>query len=149
VGFSDKFAETEEDTGIDSNINITPLVDIMLVLLIIFMATTTIASKTDLGVGPEIDLPEQVSETKKVGIQEKLPVIISFNKSGELFIQGAASAWESFEEDLKMKLTENGSDWVIFEGDRASNLGAVVKIIDMAKRAGATNFALASLVSKE
>ena len=128
--------ENEED--INAEINMTPLIDIMLVLLIIFMVTSSVTIET----GAEVELPE-VSETNKSS-SEKTAVFVSLVRDEILRVNGQKASWENLESMINKALTEEKTQMVILEGDRASKLGQAVSIIDVAKKAGAKKFAIAA-----
>lgn len=133
-----KFDEkTEED--IVAEINITPLTDIFLVLLIIFMITSSALIES----GANINLPE-VSKTETVSRN----VVVALTTSGEIFINEKEVKKDSFEAELKKALSESSTKVVILEGDKDALLGDAVKLISLAKEAGAKEIAIAAEKSK-
>ena len=126
-----------DDEQIMAEINMTPLIDIMLVLLIIFMVTSSIALES----GLDIDLPETTSATVA---KEGTAVLISLTASGEISVQGKKTTEENLQEEIRQALTEAHSTQVVFEGDKASFLGKAIEIMDIAKAAGAEKFAIAA-----
>ncbi|MFW5887378.1 MAG: ExbD/TolR family protein [Bacteriovoracia bacterium] len=132
------FPSDEEQTqDVKAEINLTPLIDIMLVLLIIFMVTSSISLES----GLDIDLPSTKSQTQK---QPSNAVIISLDKDANIFVQGNKVTMDSIGEAIAKALKEASTKLVVFEGDRASRLGKANEIIDLAKAAGATKFAIAT-----
>lgn len=129
--------KTEED--IVAEINITPLTDIFLVLLIIFMITSSALIES----GANIKLPK-VAKTETVSRN----VVITLTKAGELFINQKKISKNSFEDDLKKALAESNTKVVILEGDKDALLGEAVKLISQAKDAGAKEIAIAAEQSK-
>ena len=128
--------QNNEDDVI-SEINLTPLIDIMLVLLIIFMVTSSISLES----GLDIDLPETTSKTTQ---QEGNAVIISINDREEVFVQGKKTPPEALLEKIAEALDTEGTGLVILEGDRKSTLEKAIRIMDIAKQAGAKKFAIAA-----
>ncbi|HET7288869.1 MAG TPA: biopolymer transporter ExbD [Thermodesulfobacteriota bacterium] len=128
--FDDK---TEED--IVAEINITPLTDIFLVLLIIFMITSSALIES----GANINLPE-VSKTETVSRN----VVVALTTSGKIFINEKEITKDSFEVELKRALAESNTKVVILEGDKDALLGDAVKLISQAKEAGAKEIAIAA-----
>ncbi len=118
-------------------VNLTPMIDIMLVLLIVFMA----ASSLTLDSGLDIDIPKTKAETKP---NPSDVVIISLNRDGGVFVQGKQTEDTALEETIKMALAESKSETVVYEGDQGSRLGRAIEIMDIAKRAGALKFAIAA-----
>lgn len=119
------------------DINMTPLIDIMLVLLIIFMMTSSIAVES----GVDIGLPQTTSETSP---REKSAVVISLDNTGSIAVQGKTTAIEKLQEALSMAIRETKCPMVVLEGDRGANLGKVIQIMDTARAAGARKFSIAA-----
>ncbi len=132
-----KMNNNENDDKILSEINMTPLIDIMLVLLIIFMVTSSISLES----GLDIDIPKTSSKTNA---NEGNSIIISLNKSGKIFVQGQSATLENLEKLVKKAMAVANSKLVVLEGDSSSTLGIAINIMDIAKRAGATKFAIAA-----
>lgn len=129
--------EQNKDDEIMADINMTPLIDIMLVLLIIFMVTSSLSLES----GLDIDIPKTSSQTKN---QEGASVVISLDKSGALSVQGKIASWESLKEDVTSALKEAKTATVVFEGDQKSSLSEAIRAMDIAKDAGAEKFAIAA-----
>jgi biopolymer transport protein ExbD len=127
----------DEATGDDivAEINITPLTDIFLVLLIIFMVTTSVISSQ----GKNVDLPSSA-----VASQTPAGVTVTITAEDEVAIDGAVVAGEAIAPALKAALDKAKDKVVVLRGDRAVVLGRAVSILDMAQEAGATSIALAT-----
>jgi biopolymer transport protein ExbD len=127
-----------DEENIMSEINMTPLIDIMLVLLIIFMVTSTAALES----GLDIELPKtQITNEKK---QDEI-LIITLDKDGKVALAGKnipddADLGAKIASSLKELKTES----VILEGDTKAYLGKAVQLMDLAKAAGAKNFSIAA-----
>ncbi|HLE12925.1 MAG: hypothetical protein A2504_13160 [Bdellovibrionales bacterium RIFOXYD12_FULL_39_22] len=129
--------DNDNQDGIMADINMTPLIDIMLVLLIIFMVTSSISLES----GLDIDLPK----TKvKTSAKDGNAVIVSLSVNGTISVQGKAATMESLGDTIKEALANEKSDVVVFEGDKTSQLGMAIQIMDIAKEAGAEKFAIAA-----
>lgn len=127
----------QDDDSIVAEINMTPLIDIMLVLLIIFMVTSTAALES----GLDIQLPKtSVTNEKK---QDEI-LIISLGKDGSIALQGKAVKEADLASSIAAKLQELKTEAVILEGDSSAFLGKAVEIMDMAKQAGAKSFSIAA-----
>ncbi len=127
----------ENQDNIMSDINMTPLIDIMLVLLIIFMVTSSISLES----GLDIDLPKtKVTTTSK----DANAVIVSLSIDGTISVQGKTIIKENLGEAIKEALSIEKSTVVVFEGDKTSKLGMAIEIMDIAKEAGAEKFAIAA-----
>jgi biopolymer transport protein ExbD len=126
-----------DDADIVAEINMTPLIDIMLVLLIIFMVTSTAALES----GLDIELPKtQVTNEKK---QDEI-LILTLDKDGKVAVQGKIVPDAELLTKIQSSLKELKTESVILEGDTKAFLGKAVEIMDMAKSAGAKNFSIAA-----
>jgi biopolymer transport protein ExbD len=126
-----------DDEQIVAEINMTPLIDIMLVLLIIFMVTSSVS----LDSGLDIDLPKTSS---KIESKEGQAVIVSLDVSGVISVQGKKVENAELQSVISGYLQSEKTQTVIFEGDQKANLGRVIEIMDIAKKAGAEKFAIAA-----
>lgn len=134
MAFSNKNGNEEEQ--IVSDINMTPLIDIMLVLLIIFMVSSSAAIES----GLDVDLPEMNAVSDK----NTETLVVSLSKNGTIAIQGEEAKMEDLQERIKAKLVSLKTDSVILEGDAESQLDKVMTIMDTARSAGAKNFSIAA-----
>lgn len=125
------------DDNIMAEVNLTPLIDIMLVLLIIFMVTSTAALES----GLDIELPKTAITNEKK--QDEI-LIITLNKDGKVALQGKFVEEAKLAEEMVAKLAELKTESVILEGDTQAFLGKAVEIMDIAKSAGAKNFSIAA-----
>lgn len=131
------FGDDDGEEKIIADINMTPLIDIMLVLLILFMVTSSMSLES----GLDVDLPQVAGSTES---KEGSAVIISLDEFGSLSVQGRPSNMTRLKEDLEAAIKHEGTQLVILEGDKASKLGSAVVIMDIAKNAGAVKFAIAA-----
>ena len=117
-----------------SEINVTPFVDVMLVLLIIFMVTAPMLTS-----GVPIELPE----TKGQQLQtNKDPVTLSVDRSGKVFIQETEIKLDDIAPKLKA-IAKNGYDEQIFiRGDKGIDYGTVMRVMGRVKAAGFTKVSL-------
>lgn len=128
------------EAGIVAEINITPLTDIFLVLLIIFMVTTSVMGQ----MGVNVDLPQASQATSQA---QPEGVIVTLLPGGALRLNNdsiAAGQYQSFEDKLKALFTKTSSRLVILEGDRQAFLGSAIEVMDHARKAGADRFAIAT-----
>lgn len=135
MGSSNNSSDGEE--SIVSDINMTPLIDIMLVLLIIFMVTSTAALES----GLDIELPKTTITNEK---KTDEILIITLDKSGKVALQGKYVEEGKLADEMTAKLAELKTESVILEGDTQAYLGKAVEIMDIAKSAGAKNFSIAA-----
>ncbi|MGY9017861.1 MAG: protein TolR [Alphaproteobacteria bacterium] len=121
-----------------SDINVTPFVDVMLVLLIVFMVTAPL-----LTVGVAVDLPE-TSANRIVGQDE--PLVISVNSDGGVFLQDTEIKLDQLIPRLTA-ITENKKDARIFlRGDQAIAYGRVMSVMGALNQAGFNKVALITQV---
>ncbi len=117
-----------------SEINVTPFVDVMLVLLIIFMVTAPL-----LTVGVPIDLPK--TESKEIE-GDKEPLTISINKEGKIYLQESEIELDEIVPKL-LAISEQGYEERIYvRGDRSSNYGAIMRVMGTVSAAGFRRIAL-------
>ena len=124
-----------------SEINVTPFVDVMLVLLIVFMVTAPL-----LTVGVQVDLPETSADTLP---EESEPLTLTINAKGEIFIQETKVEYEKIIAKI-LAVSNNRTDTRIFvRGDKTINYGRVLEIMGMLSGSGFTKVALISEPNKE
>ena len=111
-----------------SDINVTPLVDVMLVLLIIFMVTAPMMME-----GVAVNLPQTAA--KSIKTQED-PLILSVNKDREIFLEQQKIKFEDLEKKVKIIFKYRRSKEVLLRADRDVPYGYVIKVIASVKRAG-------------
>lgn len=126
----------DDDDDLVTDINLTPFIDIMLVLLIIFMVSTTVAVDT----GLKINLPKSISKSSKL---QQDGIIIGLDKDSKMTINGEITNFDSLALDLKDEIIKQKKGVVILKGDETAKLADIVKIMDISKKNGATKFALA------
>ncbi|MGE4606795.1 MAG: biopolymer transporter ExbD [Myxococcota bacterium] len=124
-----------DDGAIVAEINITPLTDVFLVLLIIFMVTTSVIQNQ----GKNIDLPgADVSDETPQG------VTVTVGADGEMLINDAVVPEDQLFAALEVALEEARDKIVVLRGDKSVLLGQAVNILDVAQQAGARGIALAT-----
>jgi len=117
-----------------SEINVTPMVDVMLVLLVIFMITAPL-----LTVGVQVDLPETKASTIK-GSDE--PLAVSVNKDGQVFIQDTETGIDGVVAKLRAISGNNADIRIFVRGDAAVNYGRVMEVMGVINAAGFRKVAL-------
>ncbi len=123
--------------GVMSEINVTPMVDVMLVLLIIFMVSAPL-----LTVGVPIDLPQ--SQAKSLD-QDKEPLTLSLNGDGKVFLQNTEIGLEDLVPKLKAISEARGGGFderIYVRGDRKVDYGTVMKVMGRISGAGFHRVAL-------
>jgi biopolymer transport protein TolR len=120
-----------------AEINVTPMVDVMLVLLVIFMVTAPL-----LTVSVPLDLPKSTATTVT---EPKKPVVISLNRDGEMFIGNDRIDPEDLEQRLAGLAAEDASRIVYIRGDQTISYAQLMEALGMVNRAG---FSKVSLVAE-
>jgi biopolymer transport protein TolR len=123
--------------GVMSEINVTPMVDVMLVLLIIFMVSAPL-----LTVGVPIDLPQ--SQAKSLD-QDKEPLTLSLNEQGKIFLQNTEIGVEELVPKLKAISEARGGGFderIYVRGDRRVDYGTMMKVMGRISGAGFHRVAL-------
>lgn len=121
--------------GMFWEINITPLTDIFLVLLIIFMVTTSVAVES----ATQVNLPLAQNTSP-----ENKGVIVTYTANHELFVNSKDVPENDLQGALSDALGRVDVKTVIFQGDRSVLLGDVAEILEIAKAAGASQIAIAA-----
>lgn len=132
------------EAAIVAEINITPLTDIFLVLLIIFMVTSSVMTQQ----GVNVNLPQASNSTSQ---SQPEGVIVTLLPGGAVAVNGVKMAGVTaaqFEPALKNAFTKSRSRLVILEGDRQAFLGNAIEVMDHARKAGAEKFAIATAPEK-
>jgi biopolymer transport protein TolR len=117
-----------------SDINVTPMVDVMLVLLIVFMVAAPL-----LTVGVPIDLPQ--TKAKELNTESK-PITISVTPAGEIYLGDKPTQIDSLIDQINAQ-TPNGTDERIYvRGDQTANYGAVMKVMGVLSAGGFSKIGL-------
>ena len=123
-----------------SEINVTPFVDVMLVLLIVFMVTAPL-----LTVGVPVDLPKTQAKALAEPVE---PLVVTVNANGQVFIQDTEVPMENLVPRLRA-ITENKSDTRIYlRGDRKLAYGRIMEVMGTVNVAGFTRVALIAELPK-
>jgi len=127
--------DADLDDEIVAEINITPLTDVFLVLLVIFMVTTSVVANQS----KQVDLPgAEVSDTTPEG------VTVTVSPDGEMLVNDEPVTDATLYAALEEALGNARDKLVILRGDKDVLLGKAVNILDLAQQAGATGIALAT-----
>ena len=123
----------DDDEGVNE-INVTPLVDIMLVLLIIFMVASTYIVKPSI----EVDLPK--AATGGETLDTTLSLVLSAD--GALFLNGEKTTLEAVAERCRVVSAKDKDVQAIIAADKATPHGEVVRLIDVIRQNGVMKFAI-------
>ena len=126
------FSSEDQSDGIN-DINITPFVDVVLVLLVIFMVTAPMMIKTSM----ELKLPS-AANTDQI---EQTTIGITILKSGNIMLNGQVTSPDDMELEISSSLEKDPNTQVVIMADKMATHGMVIELIDRVKGAGAINFA--------
>ncbi len=130
----------EENSDIVAEINITPLTDIFLVLLIIFMITSSAIVES----GGKVNLPSAVKTQS-----EPRGTTVTITPRHEIYVNQKKVAEANLENSLREVLNTSPDKIVILRGDREVLLGEAVRVLSIVKKAGASEIAIAAEVEKK
>ena len=117
-----------------SEINVTPFVDVMLVLLVIFMVTAPLLYQ-----GVDVNLPE--TNTQPLRLQNE-PLVLSVQKNGDVYIGRKTIAFDELREKLEALFESRDSTELFLRADREAPYGLVVRAIAVARQAGSTRLGI-------
>jgi biopolymer transport protein ExbD len=120
--------------GIITEINVTPLVDIMLVLLIIFMLTANLIAKQAI----EIELPRASQSTTL----NPTTLAVTLTREGALFLNGKPTTPDGLRKEVAAAVARDPKTQAVISGDRAVSHGRVVWVLDVIKSLGVATFAI-------
>ena len=124
----------DEDEGIIAGINVTPLVDITLVLLIIFMVTTSYIVNPAI----QVDLPK--AATAEDAPTSTVSVVIS--RTGTVYLNGKETSVQGMGDEIRLRLREKPDLQVVIAADANATHGQVIHVIDQVKIFGVSKFAI-------
>lgn len=123
-----------------TEINVTPLVDIMLVLLIIFMVTASLIVRESL----EVNLPEASTSEQR----NSTMLMVTLDRAGKLFFNSAEISPNRFREQIRNARKQTPKLEAVIAADKETSHGRVVEIIDLLREEGVTRFAI-NVLKKE
>ncbi len=124
-------------TAVMSEINVTPFVDVILVLLIIFMVSAPM-----LTAGVPIDLPETQAKALSA---DKDPISITIDPAGKIFLQETEVTLDELIPKLKAIATTGYDERIFVRGDKSSNYGAIMQVMGAISGAGYRNIGLVTI----
>jgi biopolymer transport protein ExbD len=133
-GAQSPFGSDDDGGHMITEINVTPLVDITLVLLIIFMVTTTYMVNPSV----KVDLPKASTGTTEV----RGTMALTLTKEGALYINGEKTDDAGVTKFITSQLPTNPDLQAVIAADKVVPHGQVVHVIDLVKRAGVRKFAI-------
>jgi biopolymer transport protein ExbD len=136
--------ESEADVSetVVAEINITPLTDVFLVLLIIFMVTSTamVESEITSRTGVKVALPK--ANAAGAVTKKRTDPVLTVTKNNEIYLFSRKVDVANLEQEIRKALNDVGSETLLLRGDKNVFLGEAVDLMAIAKRAGAKNIAI-------
>lgn len=130
-----------EDEGIFAEINITPLTDIFLVLLIIFMVTSSVMADAGARSGMKVNLPKGATREVTPGAKD---VTIAITSDGKMVVRGKAVDAAELARIFTEAKQANADTQVIVQADESTHHGRVVSVMELARTAGLHKLAIAT-----
>ena len=122
------------DDDVIADINVTPLVDIMLVLLIIFMLTANLIAKQAI----EVELPKAAQGTTPT----PTTLAVTLTRDGQMYLNGQPVTPDGLRTSVKAALLKDPKTQAIIAGDKDVSHGRVVWVLDVIKSLGVVSFAI-------
>ncbi len=120
----------------ESNIDITPMLDVVFIMLIFFIVTATFVKES----GIDVNRPDAPTAVKK----DKANILIAITAENEIWIDGRAVDPRSVRANIERLHAENPQGSVVIQADELSNNKTLVTVMDAARQAGVYNVALAA-----
>jgi len=130
-------AKRDEGAKVNSDINVTPMVDVMLVLLIIFMVITPMLQK-----GISVDMAKVNNPTPMQDADKEDALLVSIMRNGDVFFGSDKIAVDGLTSKVKDRLTNKTSKIVYVKADARAHFGNVVQVVDAVRAAGVDDLGL-------
>ncbi|MBS1800163.1 MAG: biopolymer transporter ExbD [Acidobacteria bacterium] len=130
-------SKRDEGSKVNSNINVTPMVDVMLVLLIIFMVITPMLNNK-----VNVDLPKTDSATVMENANKEDAVTVAVTRSGDIFLGGDKVSIDDLGPKISSKLENKTDKQVFMRADARANYGKVMDAVDGIRAAGVSQLGL-------
>ena len=134
-----------DEEGIFAEINITPLTDIFLVLLIIFMVTSSVMADAGAKSGMRVNLPKGAMSEVNIAAQD---VTVAITQDGKMVFKGVSVDATQLAKMFADAKAQNPDTQVIVQADESTHHGKVVSVMELAKSAGLHRLAIATRRAK-
>jgi biopolymer transport protein ExbD/biopolymer transport protein TolR len=124
-------ATRNEGAKVNSNINVTPMVDVMLVLLIIFMVITPMLQK-----GVSVEMAQVNNPTQMPDADKEDALLVAVQRTGDIFFGQKKIAAAELTQTVKDRLTNRQDKTVYIKADARAKFGMVVEVVDDVRAAG-------------
>ena len=126
-----------EGAKVSSNINVTPMVDVMLVLLIIFMVVTPL-----LRPGPPVEMVRAENPVQMPDADKEDTLLVAINREGQVFLGNEKITTAEVAQKIKDRLANRADKKVFVKADARSRYGVVVGVVDNVRSAGVDELGL-------
>jgi len=130
-------AKREEGSKVTSDINVTPMVDVMLVLLIIFMVVTPMLQK-----GVSVDMAKVNNPTPMDDADKEDALLVSITRDGKVYFGSDQITIDALTTKVKDRLANNPNKRVYVKSDMRARYGHVVEVVDAVRAAGVDDLGL-------
>src|SRR5436309_2501767 len=130
-------ATRNEGAKVNSNINVTPMVDVMLVLLIIFMVVTPMLQK-----GVSVDLAKVNNPTQMPDADKEDALLVAIMRDGKIFFGNDRIESDALTQKVKDRLSNKVDKRVFIRADARAKYGTVVEVVDNVRAAGVDQLGL-------
>jgi biopolymer transport protein ExbD len=130
-----------DDEGGEQAINLTPLIDMVFILLIFFMVTSSFVKET----GVEVDRPSAATAT----IKQQAAILIGVTAEGEVWIDKRRVDIRAVRANVERQHAENPEGAVVIMADRKAPTGVVIRVLDQSRLAGVESVSIAASQESE
>ncbi|VAX11443.1 Biopolymer transport protein ExbD/TolR [hydrothermal vent metagenome] len=124
------------NSSADSEINLTPMLDVVFIMLIFFVVTTSFVKEA----GVEVNRPNASTSQQ----QESASILIAIRPNGEIWIDGRAVDVRAVRANVERLQAEFPESDVVIQGDKHAQIGLLVRVMDQVRMAGITNVSIAT-----
>ncbi len=132
----------DDDDPVMADINVTPLVDVMLVLLIIFMIAAPMLHQ-----GIEVALPRVDAAPLPLRMED--PLVLSIDRDGKIFLRETPVEIEDLVDQVKAQTAARGDDSVFLKGDREVGYGRIMEVLDVLHQGGIVHVGMVTEPAKK
>jgi len=127
---------THNNSNAESEVNLTPMLDVVFIMLIFFVVTTSFVKES----GVEINRPNANTAQQ----QESANILIAIRPNGEIWIDNRAVDVRAVRANIERLRAEFPESAVVIQGDKNAQIGSLVRVMDQVRLAGITNVAIAA-----
>jgi len=127
---------TNNSSSADSEINLTPMLDVVFIMLIFFVVTTSFVKEA----GVEVNRPNANTAQQ----QESANILIAIRPNGEIWIDNRAVDVRAVRANIERLRAEFPESSVVIQGDKQAQIGLLVRVMDQVRLAGITDVAIAA-----